>query len=140
MSLCFVVCAVLFFFFSSRRRHTSCALVTGVQTCALPICLVREALKEREVLWGIAPHIVRPMRFVLPYRDGLRPRWLLRLGLFLYDHIGGRKMLPATRSIDLRKHPAGAPLEPRYVRGFEHSDGWVEDARLVLPHAAQPAD
>ncbi|WOF45267.1 glycerol-3-phosphate dehydrogenase [Sphingopyxis indica] len=102
--------------------------------------LVREALKEREVLWGIAPHIVRPMRFVLPYRDGLRPRWLLRLGLFLYDHIGGRKMLPATRSIDLRKHPAGAPLDPRYVRGFEYSDGWVDDARLVLLNARDAAD
>ena len=64
--------------------------------------LVREALKEREILWGIAPHIIWPLRFVLPHRPGLRPRWLLRLGLFLYDHIGGRKKLPATRSIDLR--------------------------------------
>src|SRR3546814_4645399 len=65
--------------------------------------LVREALKEREVLWGIAPHIIHPLRSVLPYRDGLRPRWLLRLGLFLYDHIGGRKKLPATRSVALRR-------------------------------------
>ena len=73
--------------------------------------LVREALKEREILWGIAPHIVWPLRFVLPYRKGLRPRWLLRLGLFLYDHIGGRKKLPATRSIDLKKHVAGEPLQ-----------------------------
>src|SRR3546814_15748456 len=70
--------------------------------------LVREALKEREILWGIAPHIIQPLRFVLPYRDGLRPRWLLRLGLFLYDHIGGRKKLPATRSVDLPRHAAGA--------------------------------
>ena len=102
--------------------------------------LVREALKEREILWGIAPHIIRPLRFVLPYRDGLRPRWLLRLGLFLYDHIGGRKKLPATRSIDLRRHPAGAPLQPQYVRGFEYSDGWVDDARLVALNARDAAD
>ncbi|PKP98123.1 MAG: glycerol-3-phosphate dehydrogenase [Alphaproteobacteria bacterium HGW-Alphaproteobacteria-13] len=102
--------------------------------------LVREALKEREILWGIAPHIIRPLRFVLPYRDGLRPRWLLRLGLFLYDHIGGRRKLPATRSIDLTRHAAGAPLQPQYVRGFEYSDGWVDDARLVLLNARDAAD
>ncbi|MGV3730941.1 MAG: glycerol-3-phosphate dehydrogenase [Sphingopyxis sp.] len=102
--------------------------------------LVREGLKEREVLWGIAPHIIHPMRFVLPYRDGLRPRWLLRLGLFLYDHIGGRKKLPATRSVDLRRHAAGAPLQSHYVHGFEYSDGWVDDARLVLLNARDAAD
>lgn len=102
--------------------------------------LVREALKEREILWGIAPHIIWPLRFVLPYRDGLRPRWLLRLGLFLYDHIGGRKKLPATRSIDLRRHDAGEPLQPQYLRGFEYSDGWVDDARLVLLNARDAAD
>jgi len=102
--------------------------------------LVREALKEREILWGIAPHIIRPLRFVLPYRDGLRPRWLLRLGLFLYDHIGGRKKLPATRSIDLRRHEAGAPLQPQYLHGFEYSDGWVDDARLVALNARDAAE
>jgi len=102
--------------------------------------LVREALKEREILWGIAPHIIHPLRFVLPYRDGLRPRWLLRLGLFLYDHIGGRKKLPATRSIDLRRHAAGAPLQPQYVHGFEYSDGWADDARLVVLNARDAAD
>ncbi len=102
--------------------------------------LVREALKEREVLWDIAPHIIWPLRFVLPYRDGLRPRWLLRLGLFLYDHIGGRKKLPATRSVDLRRHAAGAPLQSHYVHGFEYSDGWVDDARLVLLNARDAAD
>ncbi|NIJ38147.1 glycerol-3-phosphate dehydrogenase [Sphingopyxis panaciterrae] len=102
--------------------------------------LVREALKEREVLWGIAPHIIRPLRFVLPYRKGLRPRWLLRLGLFLYDHIGGRKKLPATRSIDLKRHEAGAPLQPQYRHAFEYSDGWVDDARLVLLNARDAAD
>ena len=65
--------------------------------------LVREALTEREVLWGIAPHIIWPLRFILPHRPGLRPRWLLRLGLFLYDHIGGRKLLPPTRTLDMRR-------------------------------------
>ncbi|MGV7122071.1 glycerol-3-phosphate dehydrogenase [Sphingopyxis sp. 550A] len=102
--------------------------------------LVREALKEREILWGIAPHIIWPLRFVLPYRAGLRPRWLLRLGLFLYDHIGGRKKLPATRSIDLKRHEAGAPLQPQYAKAFEYSDGWVDDARLVLLNARDAAD
>ena len=102
--------------------------------------LVREALKEREILWGIAPHIIWPLRFVLPHRPGLRPRWLLRLGLFLYDHIGGRKKLPATRSIDLRKHAAGAPLQGQYVHGFEYSDGWVDDARLVALNVRDAAN
>jgi len=102
--------------------------------------LVREALKEREILWSIAPHIIWPLRFVLPYREGLRPRWLLRLGLFLYDHIGGRKKLPATRSVDLGRHVAGEPLQPQYVKAFEYSDGWVDDARLVLLNARDAAD
>ena len=101
--------------------------------------LVREALKEREILWGIAPHIIHPLRFVLPYREGLRPRWLLRLGLFLYDHIGGRKRLPATRSIDLRRHVAGGALQPQYIHGFEYSDGWTDDARLVVLNARDAA-
>src|SRR3978361_1208993 len=73
--------------------------------------LVREALMEREVLWGIAPHIIWPLRFVLPYQKGLRPAWMLRLGLFIYDHLGGRKRLPATRTLDLRKDEAGQPLK-----------------------------
>ncbi len=102
--------------------------------------LVREALSEREVLWSIAPHIIWPLRFVLPHRPGLRPRWLLRLGLFLYDHIGGRKHLPATQSIDLAKHPAGEPLKPAYTRAFAYSDGWVDDARLVVLNARDAAD
>ncbi|HNJ47654.1 MAG TPA: glycerol-3-phosphate dehydrogenase [Novosphingobium sp.] len=97
--------------------------------------LVREALAEREALWAIAPHIIHPMRFVLPHVHGLRPRWLLRLGLFLYDHIGGRRRLPATRSVDLRRHPAGAPLKAGFAAGFEYSDGWVDDARLVVLNA-----
>ncbi len=102
--------------------------------------LVRESLSEREALWAIAPHIIHPMRFVLPYVAGLRPRWLLRLGLFLYDHIGGRKRLPATRTIDLKRHPAGLPLKPWFGTGFEYSDGWVDDARLVLLNAKDAAE
>jgi glycerol-3-phosphate dehydrogenase len=101
--------------------------------------LVREALRERETLLSIAPHIVRPMRFVLPVMPkrmgGMRPRWLLRAGLFLYDHIGGPDSLPDTRSVDLRHHPAGAPLREGLAAGLEYSDGWVDDARLVVLNA-----
>ncbi|MFM7404707.1 MAG: glycerol-3-phosphate dehydrogenase [Erythrobacter sp.] len=102
--------------------------------------LVREALSEREVLWGIAPHIIWSLRFILPHRPGLRPRWLLRLGLFLYDHIGGRKELPAADGVNLANHPAGAPLKPDYTRAFAYSDGWVDDARLVVLNARDAAD
>lgn len=103
--------------------------------------LVREALIEREILWGIAPHIIRPLRFVLPHHAGLRPAWLLRLGLFLYDHIGGRHLLPATRSVDLVKDEVGRPLIPnRYRRAFEYSDCFVDDARLVVLNARDAAD
>jgi glycerol-3-phosphate dehydrogenase len=94
--------------------------------------LVRESLIERERLLKIAPHIVWPLRFVLPHDKGLRPRWLLRTGLFLYDHLGGRKLLPATRSVNLRKPPHAGILEDRLKRGFEYSDCWVDDARLVV--------
>lgn len=102
--------------------------------------LVRESLRERERLWAIAPHIIWPMRFVLPYREGLRPRWLLRLGLFLYDHIGGRKALPATESVKLGSHPAGAALKAGFSHGYAYSDGWVDDARLVVLNARDAAD
>jgi len=102
--------------------------------------LVREALLEREVLLRAAPHIVWPMRFVLPHHKGLRPWPLLRLGLFLYDHLGGRRILPPTRTLDLRRDPAGGPLKPRYRRAFEYSDCWVEDARLVVLNARDAAD
>jgi glycerol-3-phosphate dehydrogenase len=102
--------------------------------------LVREALIEREVLWGIAPHVIWPLRFVLPHHKGLRPAWLLRIGLFLYDHIGGRRRLPSTRTLDLSHHPAGEALKPEYVRGFEYSDCWAEDARLVVLNARDAAD
>ncbi|MFS8035602.1 glycerol-3-phosphate dehydrogenase [Xanthobacter sp. AM11] len=102
--------------------------------------LVREALAEREVLWGIAPHIVWPLRFVLPHHPGLRPAWLLRLGLWLYDHLGGRRLLPPTRTLDLTRDPAGAPLRADLKRGFEYSDCWVEDSRLVVLNARDAAE
>jgi glycerol-3-phosphate dehydrogenase len=103
--------------------------------------LVREALIEREILWQIAPHIIRPLRFVLPHHDGLRPAWLLRLGLFLYDHIGGRHLLPPTRSVNLTRDEVGKPLVPnRYTKGFEYSDCFVDDARLVVLTARDAAD
>ena len=94
--------------------------------------LVREALIEREVLLASAPHIVWPLRFVLPHSPGQRPAWLVRAGLFLYDHLGGRKRLPASRSLDLSRALEGAPLRPEFRRGFEYSDCWVDDARLVV--------
>ncbi|WP_420606199.1 glycerol-3-phosphate dehydrogenase [Novosphingopyxis sp.] len=97
--------------------------------------LVRKALKEREVLLRAAPHIIWPLRFVLPIDRGMRPAWMLRIGLFLYDHLGGREWLPATRRHDLTTSPWGAPLEARLKRGFSYSDCWVEDARLVVLNA-----
>lgn len=97
--------------------------------------LVREALIEREVLLRAAPHIIWPLRFVLPHHTGLRPAPLLRLGLFLYDHLGGRKILPPTRGVDLRHDVTGQGLKPEFRRGFEYSDCWVEDARLVALNA-----
>ena len=103
--------------------------------------LVREALIEREILWAIAPHIIRPLRFVLPHHAGLRPAWLLRLGLFLYDHIGGRHLLPPTRSVDLATDAVGKPLiSGRYKKAFEYSDCFVDDARLVALNARDAAD
>ena len=119
--------------------------------------MVREALQERETLLRMMPHISWPMRFVLPVTPGLRfandrsslgrvlahipglagrrPAWLTRIGLFVYDHLGGRSLLPACRSLDLRRHPAGAPLQDRFKAGFEYSDCWVEDSRLVVLNA-----
>jgi glycerol-3-phosphate dehydrogenase len=103
--------------------------------------LVREALIEREILWQIAPHIIRPLRFVLPHHAGLRPAWLLRLGLFLYDHIGGRHLLPPTRTVDLANDAVGKPLiSGRYKKAFEYSDCFVDDARLVALNARDAAD
>jgi len=97
--------------------------------------LVREALEEREVLWAMAPHIIWPLRFVLPHHKELRPSWLLRIGLAMYDYLGGRKKLPPTKTLNLRKDPAGAPLRANYGMGFEYSDCWVDDARLVVLNA-----
>lgn len=102
--------------------------------------LVREALIEREVLLNAAPHIIWPMRFVLPHSPQDRPAWLVRLGLFLYDHLGGRKKLPGTRTLNLRRDPEGTPILDQYSKGFEYSDCWVDDARLVVLNAVGAAE
>ena len=102
--------------------------------------LVHEALAEREVLWAAAPHIIKPLRFVLPHHKGMRPAFVLRTGLFLYDNMGGRKLLPPTRTLDLRTDPAGKPLKPGYKKAFEYSDCWVDDARLVALNARDAAN
>ncbi|MCJ9427989.1 glycerol-3-phosphate dehydrogenase [Kordiimonas marina] len=100
--------------------------------------LVRESLHEREVLLKTAPHLVHPRRFLLPHHSAMRPAWMLRLGLFLYDHIGGRRHLPPTRSINLRRDPG--PLQNLFKKGFEYSDCWVDDARLVVTAAMDAAE
>ncbi|WP_019956024.1 glycerol-3-phosphate dehydrogenase [Yoonia vestfoldensis] len=119
--------------------------------------LVREALIERETLLRAMPHISWPMRFVLPYHKdmrfdsdtptsrllgvvmpwmkGRRPAWLIRLGLFLYDNLGGRKILPGTTTISLTDTPEGKPLQDRFTQAYEYSDAWVEDSRLVVLNA-----
>ena len=97
--------------------------------------LVRHSLEEREVLLRNAPHIIWPLRFVLPHHAGLRPWWLIRLGLFLYDHLGGRVLLPPSASVDLARHASGRALKRDYRRGFEYSDCWVQDSRLVVLNA-----
>ncbi len=102
--------------------------------------LVHEALTEREVLLKAAPHIIWPLHFVLPHHANLRPRWLIRLGLFLYDHIGGRKILAPARALNLRGTPAGDVLKRTYLTGFEYSDCWVDDARLVVLNAMDAAE
>ena len=97
--------------------------------------LVRKSLIEREVLYTIAPHIITPLRFVFPHQKDMRPLWLMRLGLFLYDHIGGRKILPASEAIDLTRNEAGQALKKEFTKGFEYSDCRVDDARLVVLNA-----
>lgn len=99
--------------------------------------LVREALAEREVLLRVAPHLVRPCRFVLPHHSGLRPAWMLRAGLWLYDRLGGRTTLPGAKALNLARDPAGAPLQSGYRRGFEYSDCCVDDSRLVIVNAME---
>ncbi|WP_193336860.1 glycerol-3-phosphate dehydrogenase [Devosia beringensis] len=102
--------------------------------------LVHEALAEREVLWAAAPHIIWPLRFVLPHHKGLRPAVILRAGLAMYDYMGGRRLLPPTKTLDLRKDVTGKPLKPGYKLGFEYSDCWVDDARFVVLNARDAAD
>ncbi|GGL12355.1 glycerol-3-phosphate dehydrogenase [Caulobacter rhizosphaerae] len=97
--------------------------------------LVREALEERETLLAMAPHIIWPLRFVLPHAHATRPAWMVRLGLFLYDHIGGRRRLPGSRGLSLKGAPEGAALRPDYRKAFAYSDCWVDDARLVTLNA-----
>nr|WP_249169199.1 glycerol-3-phosphate dehydrogenase [Burkholderia multivorans] len=97
--------------------------------------LVRKALQERETLLRAAPHIMWPLRFVMPHMPNLRPAWLIRIGLFLYDHLAKRELLPGSRGIDMRRHAAGAPLVDSIRRGFVYSDGRVDDARLVVLNA-----
>ena len=97
--------------------------------------LVRKSLQEREVVLASAPHLSWPLRFVLPHDSHLRPAWMIRAGLFLYDHLARRRRLPGSRAIDLRRHAAGQALDERYRTGFEYSDGWVDDARLVVANA-----
>ncbi|MBI3147974.1 MAG: glycerol-3-phosphate dehydrogenase [Betaproteobacteria bacterium] len=94
--------------------------------------LVRKSLLEREVLLKSAPHIMWPLRFVMPHNPSMRPAWMIRLGIFLYDHLARREVLPGSRGVNLRTHPLGAPLQDRYTSGFVYSDGWVDDARLVV--------
>ena len=101
--------------------------------------LVRKSLQERERLLKSAPHIMRPLRFVMPHDAAQRPAWMIRAGLFLYDHLAHREVLPGSHGIDLRAHPAGAALRPEFARGFVYSDGWVDDARLVVLAAIDAA-
>ncbi len=103
--------------------------------------LVAKALAEREVVLRAAPHIVRPLRFVMPHVPTLRPAWMIRIGLLLYDHLdmGKRKLLPGSEGVDLRNHPAGAPLVSELTKGFMYSDAWVDDARLVVLNAMDAA-
>src|SRR6187455_2818320 len=101
--------------------------------------LVAKALAEREVLLKGAPHIMWPLRFVMPHDPSMRPAWMIRIGLFLYDHLARREVLPGSRMVNLRRHPAGAPLKPSFTKGFVYSDGWVDDARLVVLNAVDAA-
>jgi len=101
--------------------------------------LVRSALKEREVILNSAPHIVRPLRFILPQSPNVRPAWLIRIGLFLYDHLGARRRLPKSGSLDLAGTPYGMPLNPNLKKAVYYSDCWVDDSRLVILNAIDAA-
>lgn len=102
--------------------------------------LVRKALMERERLLRSAPHIMWPLRFVLPHDAGMRPAWMIRLGLWLYDNLAPREFLPGCESVALRQSPVGEPLKPQWTKGFVYSDGWVDDARLVTLCALDAAE
>jgi glycerol-3-phosphate dehydrogenase len=102
--------------------------------------LVRKALAEREVLLKSAPHIMWPLRFVMPHDPSMRPVWMIRAGLFLYDHLAKREVLPPSRTVNLRDHAAGKPLKHNFTKGFVYSDGWVDDARLVVLNAIDAAE
>jgi len=102
--------------------------------------LVAEALGERETLLRIAPHIVKPLTFVLPWVSSMRPRWLLRLGLWLYDNLARRSVLPSAKSVDLTRSPLGAGMRQEITRGFSYSDCWVDDARLVVLNCMDAAN
>lgn len=102
--------------------------------------LVRHALTEREVLLRAAPHIIWPLRFILPHHKDLRPRWLIRIGLFLYDHIGGRKLLPKSHGVSLDSHVSGEVLKKDFTHAFEYSDCWVQDSRLVVLNVMDAAE
>ncbi|MDR7335283.1 glycerol-3-phosphate dehydrogenase [Roseateles asaccharophilus] len=97
--------------------------------------LVRKALQERELLLRSAPHLIQPLRFVLPHAPHLRPAWMIRMGLFLYDHLARRELLPGSHGLNLAGSVYGEPLRPEFTRGFVYSDGWVDDARLVVANA-----
>ncbi|MGB3315721.1 MAG: glycerol-3-phosphate dehydrogenase, partial [Albidovulum sp.] len=101
--------------------------------------LVREALIEREVVLEVAPHLSKPLRLILPHSPQQRPRWLIRLGLFLYDHLGGRNRIPATRSIDLARDPEGEAIRENFPKAFAYWDVWIDDARLVVLNAVDAA-
>src|SRR6185312_8864668 len=123
-----------------RAAHTSSAstkLIHGGLRYLehMQFSLVRKALIEREILLASAPHLMRPLRFVLPHDAHLRPAWMIEAGLFIYDHLARRRHLAGSARIDLRRHVAGAALKPQYSQGFVYSDGWTNDARLVVLNA-----
>ena len=102
--------------------------------------MVRKGLIEREILLRAAPHLIWPLRFIMPHDRGLRPAWLIRAGLLLYDGLSRRQLLGRSHAVDLRSHIAGVVLQPQFKRGFSYADGWVDDARLVVINARDAAD
>ncbi|QQG36993.1 MAG: glycerol-3-phosphate dehydrogenase [Micavibrio aeruginosavorus] len=109
-----------------------------LETCQFR--LVRESLREREILMRLAPHIIKPLDFVMPHTPDLRPTWMIRTGLFIYDRLGGKRSLPVSRAVDFRKDACGRPLKDIYKTGYHYSDCWVEDSRLVLLNVLSAAE